>query len=466
MVSDSKRKIRSNYVFIFWCIQIAIFDFQFCTIPNSFDYWLNYKYSLVKINGRITLSGDKSLSHRALMLGALADGKSVIRNLSKGADVQSTISCLQQCGIRIESDKKQTIVYGNTWQNPSQPLDCGNSGTTVRLLAGLLVGKGIPATLTGDDSLSKRPMNRITLPLQMMGANIESKNGNLPIQIKSSSLSGIRYELPIASAQVKSTILLAGLGATGETTIIENTQTRDHTERMLNSLDVPVHTYQNEISVSPLAKTVYNFNWAIPGDLSTASFFIAATILLDNSELIIDNLLVNPTRIGFIKTAKLMGANIEYLNQKTHFNENIASLRVRSSQLSNIKIYSKDIPSMIDEIPILAVLATQSKGKTEIRGAKELRVKESDRIHAISFNLKNMGVSVEEFEDGFAIEGPVKLKGAHISTFGDHRIAMAFSIAGLISEEKNTFDDLSCINISCPEFFQLLELVTDKGQKW
>ncbi|MBC8213501.1 MAG: 3-phosphoshikimate 1-carboxyvinyltransferase [Candidatus Marinimicrobia bacterium] len=410
----------------------------------------------MNINGHISFSGDKSISHRALMLGALADGKSTIRNLSTGVDVQSTISCLQQCGIKIVSEGDLTIVYGNTWCNPTKPLDCGNSGTTVRLLTGLLIGKGISATLIGDESLSNRPMNRIIQPLKLMGANIKCNNSKLPIIINSSSLNGIRYELPIASAQVKSAILLAGLGAKGKTKIIEKTPTRDHTERMLDSLGVSIRTCQNEITISKLSKPITPFDWTIPDDPSTASFFISATLLLDNSQLTIENLLLNPTRSGFISIAKKMGADIKILNKEINFNETVVKLRIRSSKLKSVTISSQEIPSMIDEIPILAVLATQAVGKTEIRGAGELRVKESDRINAICYNLKNMGANVREFEDGFVVEGPTKLTGTKIKTFGDHRIAMAFSIASLISDGKNEFDNLRCIDISCPEFFELL----------
>lgn len=412
------------------------------------------------IKGAITLPGDKSISHRALMFAAISDGESRITNLSTGADVQSTRSCLEACGIQFQNDSEDVIVTGGKFSDPIQPLDCGNSGTTARLLLGLLGMNGINTTLVGDDSLSSRPMNRILDPLSQMGLKSESNNGKLPVKILKSDLKGIHYDSPVASAQVKSAILLAGLGAEGETSVTEPLLSRDHTERMLKSMGA-------NLSSDGLTKTIAKTSWplspinlVVPSDPSTAAFFAAAAAMIPSSDLILNRILKNPTRIGFFSALKKMRAGIEYLKQWEKAGESLGNLRVFHQSLQGISISKNDVPGLIDELPILAILATQANGKTDVRGAEELRVKECDRIHAICNNLKKMGGNVEELEDGFIIQGPTQLKGAEIETFHDHRIAMAFTTAGLITDGDIILDYPECAFISYPGFYDELERLT------
>lgn len=412
------------------------------------------------IKGELTLPGDKSISHRALMLAALARGESQISNLSTGADVQTTRKCLEACGIEIWDDGNEIIVKGGDFYDPKEPLDCGNSGTTARLLLGLLAGQGINATLIGDESLTSRPMNRILDPLSQMGLTAESNKGTLPITIHQSKLTGIHYNTPVASAQIKSAILLAGLGATGNTSITESVLTRDHTERMLKGLGAELSVDGNSSIVSRLSSPLSNLEIAIPGDPSTAAFFAAAAALVPESEIYLNHVLANPTRTGFFSALEKMGAGIECLKQWDEAGEQIGNLKIFHQPLKAILIDKEDVPRLIDEIPILAILATQAEGTTEVGGAEELRVKECDRIHAICSNLKRMGADTKELDDGFIINGPTPLIGTKIETFNDHRIAMAFSIAGLISDGNISLDHPGCASISYPEFYSVLESVT------
>ncbi|MEA1882164.1 MAG: 3-phosphoshikimate 1-carboxyvinyltransferase [Candidatus Marinimicrobia bacterium] len=409
------------------------------------------------IKGEITFPGDKSISHRSLMFGALANGKSRISNLSSGADVQSTRACLEACGIQFQDDGNDVIVTGGRFSDPEQPLNCGNSGTTTRLLLGFLAGQGINATFNGDDSLSSRPMNRILDPLSQMGLKSESNNGKLPITIYKSHLTGIHYESPVASAQVKSAVLLAGLGASGETSITEPILSRDHTEKMLAVLgaNISVNGLSTTIgkSISPLS----DFELSVPGDPSTAAFFAAAAALVPDSEIILNRILRNPTRIGFYGALNSMGAGMDCLEQWNETGETIGKLKIFNQPLHAITITKDDVPGLVDELPIIAILATHANGETEVRGAEELRVKECDRIHAVCSNLKKMGSKIEELEDGFIINGPTPLKGAEIETFHDHRIAMAFTIAGLVSDGDIILDHPECASISYPEFYDELE---------
>lgn len=411
------------------------------------------------IKGNLNFPGDKSISHRALMLAALGKGNSVIRNLSSGADVQSTIACLKICGIEISNTGNGVIVQGGGFHDPPIELDCGNSGTSIRLLLGLLAGQGLTATFTGDASLSLRPMERILDPLQQMGLRAESTKGHLPITIYRSKLKGIHYTPPVASAQVKSAIILAGLGSQGSTTVIEPLPTRDHTERMLKELGATVNLNGKEIRVDPLKKPLNTIEMTVPGDPSTAAFFGAAAALISGSELILENILANPIRTGFFIILKKMGAGVEWLNQKNSNGEQIGNLKVSQKPLRAISLNKSHMPGLIDELPLLAILATQANGITEVRGAEELRVKESDRIHAICSNLKRMGANIKELKDGFIIKGPTPLQGTKIETFGDHRIAMAFAVAGLISDGAVTLDDPDCAATSFPEFYKKLESV-------
>ena len=411
----------------------------------------------MRLKGEITFPGDKSISHRSLLFAALADGESRISNLSTGSDVQTTRACLEECGIKIRNDSNDVIVTGGKFADPSRPLDCGNSGTTTRLLLGLLAGQGINAIFIGDDSLSTRPMNRILKPLSQMGLHTKSNVGKLPIAIYKSELQGINYPSPVASAQVKSAVLLAGLGANGNTSVSEPILSRNHTEKMLKELGANLFTEELSSTISSLRSPLSNFNLAVPGDPSTAAFFAAATALLSNSEIILNRILRNPIRIGFYSALQKMGAGMDCLKTWDEAGETIGKLKVFHQTLNAITITKEDVPGLIDELPIIAILATQANGITKIRDAEELRVKECDRIHAVCKNLKKMGANIKEQKDGFIIKGPTPLNGAEIETFHDHRIAMAFTIAGLISDGDVVLDHPECASISYPEFYDELE---------
>ena len=410
------------------------------------------------IRGIISLPGDKSISHRALMLASLTNGDCLIHNISSGDDVESTRSCLTVCGIVSEKSGNTVRVTGGRFQVPQVPLHCGNSGTTVRLMTGLLAGKGVSAEFTGDESLSKRPMNRIIDPLEKMGITIESENGHLPMLSKPENVTGIYYSTPVASAQVKSCIILAGLGALGKTQVEEKIKSRDHTEVMLKEFGAEIQTDDN-ITIHPLKKPLNEFEITVPGDPSSAAFFAAAAAMIPNSDLTIKNVLANTTRIGFYSVLENMGVDIGWNNMRKENGEWIGDLHVFSQPLNGVHIIEDMIPSVIDEIPIIAVIATQADSPTVIEGAAELRVKESDRIMAICQNLRSMGAEIIEKKDGFIINPVTKLHHANIKTFGDHRIAMAFTIAGLLTANKNTLDDEDCINISFPEFFEILKKI-------
>tara|TARA_B100001123_G_C15332228_1_gene1031580 strand:- start:2523 stop:3770 length:1248 start_codon:yes stop_codon:yes gene_type:complete len=410
----------------------------------------------MSIKGEITFPGDKSISHRSLMLAALAHGTSRISNLSTGADVMSTRKCLEACGIRIQDYGDEVFITGEKFTDPKLPLDCGNSGTTARLMLGLLAGQGVNATFIGDDSLSNRPINRILDPLSKMDLKSESQQGKLPVTIHKSNLNGTHYESLVASAQVKSAILLAGLGASGETSITEPLLSRDHTERMLQGMGVELFTDGLTTTVSPLKSFLSPFELTVPGDPSTGAFFAAAAAMVPRSNVILNRILRNPTRIGFYSALYQMGAGIDCLDQWDEAGEWIGKLNVFHQSLSGISITKNDVPGLIDELPIIAILATQAEGKTKVNGAEELRVKECDRIHAICTNLKRMGGEIYELNDGFIINGPTKLKGAEIETYHDHRIAMAFTIAELVADGNVVLDDPGCISVSYPEFYDEL----------
>ena len=412
----------------------------------------------MKIQGQIDLPGDKSISHRALMIASLSTKTSTIKNLASGKDVESTEDCLKKCNISISGDTNiEKIITGYTFQDPKSELDCGNSGTTIRLLSGLLAGRNIKATLIGDESLSKRPMGRIIRPLLKMNLSIIAKNNKTPIKIEKSDIKSIDHHSDISSAQVKSAVLFAGLGATNKTTYQEPFLSRDHTEIMLKSVGANIEIYDNKISIENMSQPLFPLNMRVPADPSTAAFFAGAVSILPQSEIILKNLLTNPTRFEFFNVIKLMGVDVDVLSKNFEGGESVSDISIKNKRLKSISIEKSKIPSLIDEIPILAVIATQAEGKTIIRGVEELRVKESDRIESIIFNLRNMGAIVEEFNDGFSIEGPSKLNGTTIRTFGDHRIAMAFTIAGLVANGETKLDNYGCINISFPEFFTTLE---------
>jgi 3-phosphoshikimate 1-carboxyvinyltransferase len=433
-----------------------------------------------RIRGQLKLPGDKSISHRAAMISALADGVTRISNYSSSADCQSTLACLRQLGVTIEQQQNTVIVHGSgaTGLRQSEaPLDCGNSGTTMRLLAGILAGQNFSSTLTGDDSLRTRPMQRIIEPLEMMGARIASTDGRAPLTIHGHSpLRAIEYELLIPSAQVKSCILLAGTNADGETRVIEKQATRNHTESMLRDLGAPVTTgpadrYGEGASFASI-KGPASFNardLSVPGDISSAAFFVAAATLLPDSQLEIVEVGLNPSRDEFLKTLESIGAQIHRNNVDNETSEPRGTLKIRS-QASNLALDTetahllngKAIASLIDELPLLAVVGSQIKGGLEIRDAKELRVKESDRIDTTVRNLRAMGAEVEEFEDGLRVAGQTRLHGAHIEPQGDHRIAMSFAIAGLLADGETEIADAECVGVSFPEFFDLLDSVTER----
>jgi len=412
------------------------------------------------IKGDISLPGDKSISHRSLMISALSQGVSRISNLSKGKDLISTYNCLESCGIDLKRHDEDVVINGGKFTNPDFPLDCGNSGTTVRLLLGLLAGQGISATFIGDQSLSKRPMSRIIKPLELMGAKIEHNDGRLPIKITSKKLKGIEYSSTIASAQIKSSILLAGLGSVGSTFYTEPSKSRNHTEKMVKNLGGEISTQGLRTTLKPLTNPLKNLQIKIPGDPSSAAFFAGAAALIPGSKITIKNVLINPTRNAFFLVLKEMGVGVNYLNKDINNGEYVADLEIYFRKLNSVQIKKQNIPNIIDEIPMLAVLATQADGRTVIQDAEELRYKECDRIHAICSNLKKMNANILELDDGFIIKGPTKLRGARVNTFGDHRIAMAFSIAELISKESVSLDNQNCVAISFPNFFQKLKKVT------
>ncbi|MFN0277915.1 MAG: 3-phosphoshikimate 1-carboxyvinyltransferase [Pyrinomonadaceae bacterium] len=408
------------------------------------------------LRGTVNIPGDKSISHRAVMLASIAVGETRIENFSTAEDCRTTLKCLEQLGVSITKCGNDVIVKGvgkNGLRKPEQPLDCGNSGTTARLLAGILAGQPFDSVLTGDESLSRRPMNRIIEPLTEMGAKIESRDGCLPLHIfGGQNLRGVEHELPIASAQVKSCLLLAGLFAEGKTSVVERTPTRDHTERMLEWF-----------GAGDASLTARDIN--IPSDVSSAAFFIVASACLSGSDILLPNVGLNSTRTTILNVLQSVGVDVQISMTAEICNERRGSIRVRGRLEQDLikkrLILDGDIISkIIDEIPILAVLGTQLNFGIEIRDASELRVKETDRISAIAENLRRMNAVVEEFPDGFKVERS-DLKGASIDSFGDHRIAMAFAVAGLLAEGETEIQSAECVNISFPGFFETLSSVVD-----
>ncbi len=410
------------------------------------------------LKGTITIPSDKSISHRAVMLSSIANGKSLIKNFSLGKDPISTLNIFKSLGINAEflDSKTLEITSNGKLTTPQQNLDCGNSGTTMRLSTGILSAQPFNSVLFGDESLSKRPMKRIIEPLKLMGAEINSDNFKAPLYIKGSKLSGINYNLPISSAQVKSCILLAGLFADGKTTIHEPNQSRNHTELMLKYLGADISSDFNTIELYPSKLEAKNIE--ICGDISSAAYFITAALIVPNSDIIIKNVGLNPTRAGIIKVAKQMGANIEILNQEEISGELVGDIRVKYSELKGTEISGEIIPTLIDEIPVIAVLATQANGITTIKDAADLRNKESDRISAIVIELKKLGADIQETQDGFIVNGKRKLQGdAEINTYHDHRIAMSLYVAGLISEKPLNIKEFEWVDISFPEFEELFQ---------
>lgn len=413
-----------------------------------------------KIAGTVRVPGDKSISHRAVMFGALAEGVTTIEGFLPGADCLSTISCFRRMGIEIEQQGDKVTVYGKGWyglQEPEKHLDVGNSGTTIRLMSGIMATQPFHVVLEGDESIAKRPMRRVIGPLRQMGAKIDGrKDGEFtPLSIRGGKLEGIAYQSPVASAQVKSAILLAGLQANGVTSVTEPHLSRDHTERMLQAFGVSVVRDGLTVSVEGGQKLTGRAI-SVPGDISSAAFLIAAVMVVPGSSLLIENVGVNPSRTGIIDVVKAMGGRLELLNERVVNEEPVADLLVTHSQLHGIEIAGDIIPRLIDEIPVIAVMATQAKGKTVIRDAEELKVKETDRIATVASQLSKFGGRVTPTEDGMIIEGETALTGAVIDSMGDHRIGMAMAIAGLSATGETGIENEEAINVSFPGFEELL----------
>ena len=412
------------------------------------------------LKGEITVPGDKSISHRGVMFGAISEGITELTGFLDGADCRSTIGCFKAMGIDISQDNDHVVIHGKGLHGlsaPSNMLDVGNSGTTTRLISGILAGQPFISSLNGDESIQKRPMGRIITPLTQMGAHIKSikDNGCAPLEIGGRQLHSIHYDSPVASAQVKSCVLLAGLYADGITSVTEPVVSRNHTELMLSGFGADIKSEGLTAYTSGNPKLVGQ-KIAVPGDISSAAYFIAAGLICDNADLLIKNVNTNPTRAGIIKVAKDMGGNIELLNERIVSGEPVADIHVSTSSLHGCEISGDIIPTLIDELPVITVMAAAATGTTIIKDAAELKVKESDRIATVTENLKAMGADVTATEDGMIIVGGKELQGTTIKTYKDHRIAMAFAVAGLIADGKTDFDDEKCCVISYPNFFETL----------
>ena len=411
---------------------------------------------LNKLHGKLTIPGDKSISHRAVMFGALAQGTTRITHFLEGADCLSTISCFQAMGIHIQKNKDEVLVEGKGLHGLQAPLDIlyvGNSGTTTRLISGILAGQDFTSRLTGDASICQRPMGRIITPLSLMGAQITSQNQNgcAPLTIQGGHLHGIHYQSPVASAQVKSCVLLAGMYADAPTSVTEPVLSRNHTELMLNYFGAQVTSKGTTAAILPQPDLKAR-DITVPGDISSAAYFIAAGLLVPGSEILLCNVGINPTRDGLLRVCQAMGGDITLLNVRND-GEPTADLLIRSSSLHGTEIKGEIIPTLIDEIPMIAVMAAFAEGTTVIRDAAELKVKESDRIQVMTDNLTRMGADVEALPDGMIIHGGKPLHGATIDSHKDHRIAMSFAVAGGICEGSLTITDGECVNISYPEFY-------------
>ena len=417
------------------------------------------------LKGSFELIGDKSISHRAVMFSSISKGHNKISNFLMGEDCLSTISCFRKMGVDIQIDGKDVYVKGNGLyglQKPKEILDVGNSGTTIRLMMGILAGNKFDATLIGDNSIAKRPMKRVTDPLRLMGCNIEGKDdaNYTPIKIYGGDLKAIDYHMPVASAQVKSALILASLYANDTSFIYEKVKSRNHTEIMLKSFGADINVENLKISVNPVNE-LFSQDIYVPGDISSAAFIIVSALITKGSEVIIKNVGLNETRTGIIDVVKNMNGNIEIINERLVSGELVGDLLVRYTKDLCATTIDKDIiPRLIDEIPVIAVLATQAEGTTIIKDAQEIKVKESNRIKSMVENLKILGADIEELEDGMIIKGKSKLDGGKIKTFKDHRIAMAFSTLNLISDEKIKLDDEDCINVSFPGYFDLIKSLT------
>ncbi|MCA1058336.1 3-phosphoshikimate 1-carboxyvinyltransferase [Rossellomorea aquimaris] len=416
------------------------------------------------LNGELQVPGDKSISHRSIMFGSVAEGKTVIHNFLMGEDCLSTISCFRKLGVEITVTQDEVIVYGNGWDHLKEPvdiLDVGNSGTTTRLIMGILAGRPFHSVLIGDSSIAKRPMKRVTEPLKKFGTVIDGRSeGNFtPLSIRGGNLKGIHYSLPVASAQVKSALILAGLQADGVTEIVEPQQTRNHTEKMILEFGGKIEKHGDTIKVQG-GQVLKGTEIYVPGDISSAAFFMVAAAIVPHSKVLLKNVGLNETRIGIVEVMKKMGASIEIV-EHSKAGEPIGDILVQSSELTGIEIGGDLIPSLIDEIPVIALLATQAKGKTVIRDAEELKVKETNRIDAVVKELGKLGANIQGTEDGMVIEGKTPLHGGEVHSWGDHRIGMTLAVASLLTESDVYLEDAEAVKISYPDFFehinQLLE---------
>mgnify|MGYP000044779541 FL=1 len=421
------------------------------------------------LKGEVTIPGDKSISHRSIMLGSIALGTTEITHFLEGADCLSTIDCFRKMGVEIERKPSSILVHGKGLRGltaPASTLNVGNSGTTSRLISEILSGQNFATTLSGDDSLNSRPMKRIMTPLNTMGAHIRSLNDNgcAPLHIRPGALHGIHYQSPVASAQVKSAVLLAGLYADSPTSVTEPALSRNHTELMLQGFGAYVatdlHTDGTATAHVEPCKELYGQQICVPGDISSAAYFIAAALLVPGSELLVKNVGTNFTRAGFLKVCKAMGADIETVSQTIEGGESRADLLVRYSHLKGTVIEGDIIPTLIDEIPMIAIMAAFADGQTVIRDAAELKVKETNRIDTVTAGLKAMGADITPTDDGMIIEGTGHLNGASIQSYLDHRIAMAFSVAGLASDGETQIVDSQCVDVSYPEFYATLNSIS------
>ena len=415
-----------------------------------------------RLRGEITPPPDKSISHRAAMFASVAEGRSVIRNYLRAGDPLSTLVALRMLGVAVREERNgDVIIEGNGLRGltePSNVIDCGNSGTTMRLLSGILAASDFFSVLTGDDSLRNRPMKRIIAPLAEMGARISARDGDRypPIAIRGGRLKPVTYALPVASAQVKSCLILAGLLTEGETVVTEPLQSRDHTERMLASMGAAIAVDGLSVSVTG-NRELHPLEMTVPADFSSAAFLLAAALIVPGSDIILKDVGMNPTRTGLIPVLRSMEAIVGVENLREISGEPVADIRCSSAEgLRGVTVGAETIPSIIDEFPILCVLATQAEGVTEIRGAGELRIKESDRIRAMVTELKKLGADIEELPDGVVIRGRAALKGDSVSSYHDHRIAMSLAVAGLVADGSTVIGDTSCVDISFPGFFDLL----------
>ena len=418
----------------------------------------------IELNGGRCLRGelvpppDKSISHRAVFFSSLAKGKSRVGNFLRAGDTLSTVSAFRSLGIDIEEKGDELVIHGKGIHGLREPhtiIDCGNSGTTIRLLSGIVSGNPFFSVLSGDDSLRARPMQRVISPLRQMGAEILGRDGDRypPLAIKGRKLRAIRYSLPVASAQVKSAVLLAGLYPDGETEVAEPLQSRDHTERMLPAFGVRIKVEGLTVTIKG-GDELYGRDTTIPGDFSSAAFFIVAALLLKGSEITVRAAGINPTRTGLLTVLRRMGAEVTMENIREVSGEPVADISCKGGMgLRAVDITREEMPLLIDEFPILCVAASQAEGVTSIRGAEELRVKESDRIKAMTTELKKMGVEIEEYPDGVSIKGNTMLKGREVESYGDHRIAMSLAVAGLVAAGTTAIHNASCVNISFPRFF-------------